>query len=76
MTTQKSRAIPFKKRESWDIFSVYEGMPRSKQATMEMKIVCDKFLAEHKRVAKKYQKEGIADSASRDEIVKYIIKNM
>jgi hypothetical protein len=68
--------IPFGKRPAWNLFSVYQDLPRAKQATAEMKAVADKFLAEHKRVAKKFEKEGIADTASRDEIMQYITKRM
>jgi hypothetical protein len=67
---------PFKKGQKWNIFDAYEDDIHSKQATIEMKRLCDKFIADHSRLARKYQHTGIYDSAARDMIHKYIITHL
>jgi hypothetical protein len=62
----------FGKNPSWNIFYVYTDSPRAKQATAEMKALCDKFAADFRRVSIKYRKEGLDDSASRDAVIKYV----
>ena len=66
----------FKKRPAWDIFDVYNEKPRAKQATAEMKSVCDRFLAEHRKVSIKYRNEGLDDSASREMTIRYILEHL
>jgi hypothetical protein len=70
----KRSALP--KRPSWDIFDTYFEMPRSRSANIEMKAVCDKFIAEFKKVSLKYQREGLADSAARDMIIRYVLEDL
>lgn len=65
---------PFKKSPAWDIFDLFDEMPQSKQATIEMKALCDKFYADYYKLSGKYSKVGLADSASRDMILRYIIE--
>jgi hypothetical protein len=71
-TTKKLPTTPFTKNPAWNIFHVYDEMPRAKQATKELKSLCDKFLSEHERIAKKYTDEGAADTDVRESILKYI----
>lgn len=77
MITKKDvRVTPFKKRPSWDIFDTYCEMPRARSANVEMKATCDKFISDFKRVSLKYQKEGLADSAARDMIIRYVLEEL
>lgn len=64
------------KRPSWDIFDTYFEMPRARAANVEMKATCDKFIADFHRISSKYQQEGLADSASRDMIIRYTMEGM
>ena len=74
--TPESKVTPFAKNPPWNIFDGYLGTPRTKQANVEMKKVCDAFLSAHKRVAMKYRNEGMEDSAVRDMVIKYIRKRI
>ena len=60
----------------WNIFDVYPDMPRSKQATIEMKALCDRFGSDYTRLANKYSKEGLSDSASRDMTIRYLLEKL
>lgn len=74
MISGKPRA--FMKRPSWDIFSTYSDSPRSQQANIEMKALCDKFVMDFNRVSNKYTKEGLSDSASREMVLRYILEKI
>jgi len=73
---KQSEPVPFGKNPSWNIFSVYTELPRAKQATAEMKALCDKFAMDFARVSKKFRSEGLDDSASRDMGMRYVIEKI
>jgi len=74
----KKRDIPspFGKNPEWNIFYVYTEMPRAKQATVEMKSLCDRFAMDFARVSKKFQSEGLDDSGSRETAIRYIVEKI
>jgi hypothetical protein len=72
ITKKPAKKFPFKKSPAWNIFDIFDEAPRSKQATMEMKALCDKFYADYYKLSGRYAKEGLADSASRDMVLRYI----
>lgn len=74
MTTGKP--IPFTKNPKWNIFDLFSEYPNAKKGNLELKKVCDNFLREHERIAKKYQNEGASDSAVREIVIDYIRKNI
>jgi hypothetical protein len=76
MAVTKKPIYPFEERQSWDIFDVFDGAPRAKQATAEMKALCDKFVMDYNHTAHKYMKEGLADSASREMVIRYILEKL
>lgn len=68
--------IHFGKNPEWDIFHVYSDMPRAKQATAEMKLACDKFASDFKRISIKYRTEGLDDSESRYSAIRYVLESI
>ena len=67
---------PFGKNPAWNIFYVYTEMPRAKQATAEMKALCDRFTMDFARVSKKFLSEGLDDSASRETAIRYVSEKL
>jgi hypothetical protein len=63
-------------KPTWDIFDTFTDMPKAKQANIEMKALCDKFASDYTRLSNKYSKEGLADSASRDMVVRYVLEKL
>ena len=61
---------------AWNYFHLYSNMPNAKKGNASLKKNVDTFLREHKRIAKKYGKEGAGDSAVRDAVVSYVLKNL
>jgi hypothetical protein len=67
---------PRGKNPVWNIFYVYAEMPRAKQATVEMKALCDRFAMDFARVSKKFRSEGLDDSASRETAIRYVVEKI
>jgi hypothetical protein len=76
ISKKPTQPIPFRTSPAWDIFDVFVEMPRSKQATDEMKALCDKFVADYTRMANRYTKEGLSDSASREMVIRYVLEKI
>jgi hypothetical protein len=72
------KLTPFKPgtNPKWNKFDLFSDMEKAKMGNIELQKNCDNFLKEHKRIAKKYKKEGGSDSAVRDQVIRYLINNI